>query len=181
MVWVRPTRFGNVLSAIDDYTERRYGIDTKTLWVRLLGVLPDLAREDVRQARDTVSALVNIVCALGIVTLLVLCLEIAEILHTIGRPLSWDVEVMVLLLVAALGSYTSYRSSVMSLATLGDTMARWIDLRRLHLIRAVGSHQPPTVKAEFILFKHLLRSTLMLGRLITVARSLFQRLPKIND
>jgi hypothetical protein len=62
--WIAPTEIGNTLSALDDYATQRYGIDTSTLWSRVVTVLSDEQRDALQGSQTVVSLLLNLTVAL---------------------------------------------------------------------------------------------------------------------
>lgn len=58
--WIMPTILGNRLAALDDYAEKRYGIDTTTLWLRLLRLIPDPDKQEISGATLGVQAALNL-------------------------------------------------------------------------------------------------------------------------
>jgi hypothetical protein len=70
---VMPTRVGNVLRAMEEYPDNRYGLDAITLWPHLWLTLPSDARSDVAAARGPMDRSVSaIIWGTGLWPLVVL-------------------------------------------------------------------------------------------------------------
>jgi hypothetical protein len=76
--YVFPTALGDLFSALDDYGQNRYGIDTTTLWDRVWWILPREVKADVSDARLSVETLINLIVALVLVGVVVLASQIAS-------------------------------------------------------------------------------------------------------
>jgi hypothetical protein len=57
---LKPTRMGNVLAAIEEYPERRYGMVSPLLWPRLLGILPTKLDGLIKAQNTSVMFLLNL-------------------------------------------------------------------------------------------------------------------------
>ncbi len=152
--WLRPTRFGNRLAALDDYAESRYGIDTSTAWIRLWSVLSEEERTEFRNADQSVSALANTAAALMAVAAVVLVTELAQWTHFFNAArIDW--RALLYLLGFATLAYAAYSGAVFALGALKDVVSRSIDVNRLELLKALGFERPRTVAQENAMFREL--------------------------
>ncbi len=147
--WLHPTALGNRLSALDEYADRRYHVDTSTLWTRLRGVLSKEEREEVGDAQLAVEATVGTAAAL---VLLGACV-------TVFLPLTdgfrFSARNSAYAFLPFLAAYLLYRSAVLSFDHLAETVKRLLDLHRLKLIEASGYARPETVDDELELLREL--------------------------
>jgi hypothetical protein len=153
--WVRPTRFGNRLAAIEDYAKRRYGIDTTTLWVRLWGVLSEDERAEFRHAQQGVAAMVNTSLAFFLLAVAIVVTEGRELPSIPWQRARVDLRAVSFFLMATGLSYAIYRAAVAGVGSMKDVMSRWIDLKRTDVIEKLGYDAPRTVAEERALFEEL--------------------------
>lgn len=153
--WVQPTRFGNRLAALDDYAHQRYGIDTSTLWSRLWGVLEDKQQDEFRNAEQGVTALVNMWLVFCLLAVAMAVAEVLEVPRVWGAGARIDVRAIGFMLGAALLAFLAYSAAVTAVGGMAEVMYRWIDLKRLDLLKALGLEPPRTVAEEATLFKEL--------------------------
>jgi hypothetical protein len=56
---IMPTRFGNVMRAMESYPRERYQMDAVILWPRLLHVIPDKYYQKLNQSNNSLAFLIN--------------------------------------------------------------------------------------------------------------------------
>lgn len=69
---VMPTRFGNRLKAAESYPASRYGIDSVTVWPRLIHVIPQSYHNRIHESNNGMSFVAN--CLALTITLSLMCL-----------------------------------------------------------------------------------------------------------
>ncbi len=154
--WIQPTSLGNRVASLDDYAEDRYGLDTGSLWNRLWGVLSQEERQGVTDGQLGVEAFANLSMALGILSVSIVWEAIRRIATGIqSRDYSTSWRAVILSLIAMWLALMSYRAAVSAFDALSERVIRLIDLRRLHLIRALGFKTPATVSEEKAIFAEL--------------------------
>jgi hypothetical protein len=155
--WLAPTRLGNRVAALDDYAERRYGIGTSTLWIRLWGVLDDKEKREVTDAQLMVELFANLTAAFALLAVLILVSSAVSIgQHLLNGPLGandwralWFVAGSVTLALAC------YHTAVFAFGAVAERIIRFVDLQRLRLLTGVGYAPPKTVAEELEMFKEL--------------------------
>jgi hypothetical protein len=155
-IWLAPTALGNALASLDDYSSRRYRIDTSTLWTRLWWILPAAAQERVSSNKVAIEALVNtsiVFAALSLVSAGHAAFPLLQqhLLAPLGDPAR---RAPLLSLATALLSWLTYRCAVLAALRFQSTVASLIDVYRLKLLQALG-FKPATVAEEGSLFAEL--------------------------
>jgi len=157
-VWLRPTAFGNRLSALDDYAQARYGISTGTLWPRLWRILSPEERSEISDKQLLIEAHLNF----SVVFLAMLAFVVISSAITTGRTfwefgfdvsrdwLSIGFSASTLLL-----AYISYYGAIFALGSFSESIKSLVDLRCLQLLPALGYLPPFTIKKEIKLFNEL--------------------------
>jgi hypothetical protein len=153
--WIEPTALGNRQAALDDYAQGRYGIDTGSLWVRLVGVLDPAERAEVSDAELSVEVMVNLSVALAALALGAAAVILFRAVHAVGTAHAvptWT-EVLFILVPIALAR-AAYEGAVYAHRGLALRIIRLVDLRRLRLVQELG-YSITTVEEEMRLFKEL--------------------------
>ncbi|OKO85180.1 hypothetical protein [Bradyrhizobium sp. AS23.2] len=153
--YVFPTALGDLFSALDDYGENRYGIDTSTLWDRVWWILPREVKADVSDARLSVETLINLIVALLLVGGVVGASQIASCgfgYDGMGacvpiRAGGWIAACWVLVLLA-------YRGACFAMEVLATKIASLVDCYRLAALSQLG-FSPKTVGDERDLLEQL--------------------------
>ncbi|HEY6329556.1 MAG TPA: hypothetical protein VI756_09465 [Blastocatellia bacterium] len=154
--WIRPTEIGNRLAALDDYAERRYNIDTSTLWTRLLGIISAEDRAGITDAQLSVEVMINLMvalAALGILTPVSLIftrpnLTLDSWLVPLLRPALFTLVPLVL-------SAIAYKSAVYAVGVLSEKVVRLVDLNSFQLFARLGLKRPKSVGEELEMFGRL--------------------------
>ncbi|HEX5080382.1 MAG TPA: hypothetical protein VFV80_14610 [Geminicoccaceae bacterium] len=143
--WVQPTAIGNIFASLDDYAEKRYKIDTSTLWSRLWWTLPAEVKDEVAQAKLGVETLINICVALLLLAVLIGLSAIVDDDASYRRIMIFVVATLCLARLAYMASQSSARA-------LMAKMESAIDVYRLDLLRKIG-FEPATIQEELALFE----------------------------
>ncbi len=132
------TALGNALLAIEHYPARLYGMHHRTLWPRLLAVLPADLAAAVDRARLLLELLVNLSLA---------CLLIGlDILLLVPQAQRW--ELLVGVLGAGVLAYLVYRLAVPAAIAWGQQVKTAYDLYRRDLLVQMKLPPPPTLAEE---------------------------------
>jgi hypothetical protein len=135
-----PTELGNRISALDDYAQNRYGIDTATMWDRLWWILPKEAKDEVSDARLALEALTNLAIALLVAGLVLPSLEIASCgmtLDVVGQSCN-GIRIAAFAGVAFALAFLTYRGATFAMEILSIKMTTLIDMYRLAMLRQFG-------------------------------------------
>ena len=160
--WVLPTAIGNKLAALDDYAEKRYGIDTSTLWNRLWGILSKQEQQEVNDSQLSIEVLINLSLAFAAmaVGIIVRTLGIAEQPLASARFFPTSIQLpewssILFVIVPPIMAFLCYRAAIFAVGGLSGKVMRLVDLRRLQLIGALGFRSPRTVADEKQMFQKL--------------------------
>jgi hypothetical protein len=157
--WTKPTDFGNCASALADYADKRYGIDTAVLWDRLWWVLPDGDRKEIAESRvmiETLTALSSCFWFLFGISTTVLLVKLMSVIG-IGPGLqtaTHGLELLVFSVCFAIAAYFWYRLSVTALQGLVQRIKPLVDVYRLKLLKTLG-HVVTTVAEERKIYAEL--------------------------
>jgi hypothetical protein len=154
---IMPTRFGNILRAAENYPVL-YGIDTVTIWGRLVAAIPSTAgiTKQIEEANDRCQFLLN--SAVLAILFAGICISMAiyeAILWgsiTLGIHINhngWLVITYILLIVLSIFvSRLFYLASLTNVSVFGDTIRTTCDLYRFELLKALHIELPATRKEE---------------------------------
>lgn len=139
------TRLGNVFAALNEYPDRRYGMNAGTIFPRLKSVLPKEFDERIKSQNTSFMFMLNLAFC-GIV------FALAWILYGVGNlfgwgqtnPFSW----IVVFVCVCTGAYLFYRVSVTEASTLVETMTTAFDLYRGRLLKELGFDLPGNIIEE---------------------------------
>lgn len=154
-LWIKPTVLGNLVSALDDYSEKHYGIDTATVWPRLWNVINENEKKEVIQSKFQVELLINHMLGFLIVFILTIINSLLSILDIclFETNLSWWGIVLFSGLMLIFAGAT-YRGAVFAFYSFKEKTTSLIDLNRHVLLKKLG-FTPLTVGEEIELFKEL--------------------------
>jgi hypothetical protein len=135
-----PTELGNAIRRFEVYGWNTYGLNTQTLWYRIIAVIPESASK----AHDTARANVDFFVCLLYCHLLVGMTAALALLS--GRQGEWRLLVAfaLCLLVAGL----SYRLAIVATDEWASSIRALTDLCRLPLANALGLILPHTLQEE---------------------------------
>lgn len=153
--YVFPTALGDLFSALDDYGQNRYGIDTTTLWDRVWWILPREMKADVSDARLSVETLINLIFALVLVGVVVVASQVASCgfkYDAAGscvpfRAGGWIAGCWVLVMLA-------YGGACFAMEVLASKISSLVDCYRLPALSQLG-FAPKTVGEELELLGQL--------------------------
>jgi hypothetical protein len=155
VVSVKPTALGNCFASMEDYSYRRYRMDTTTMFNRVWGVLGKDQRSEIADTQLTVEVLVNLSwCAtlLGIGTL-----TAYVVAGLFLGPAVWLGQWAVFAQTAGFiaSAVLFYHGALFAAVELQSRVIRTIDLNRLAMIKKLGYAVPATVAEELMLFQEL--------------------------
>lgn len=138
--FIYPTELGNQISALDDYAEERYGIDTATMWNRLWWILPKDAKEEVSDARLALEALLNLTIALMLAALAVAARQVSACGLKVAFDGSSCDASRTLVFVAALCvlAVLVYKGVNFAMEVLAIKTTTLIDMYRLPMLQQLG-------------------------------------------
>jgi hypothetical protein len=156
---LRTTRLGNVLALLNEYPDRRYGMNAGIIWARLRSVLPKEFEERLKSQNTSFMFMLNL-------SLCSLVFGLTWILFGITSLIGWSqvnvfVWVAVLICVSA-GAHLFYRAAVSEAFTLVETMTTAYDMYRGNLLEKLGLVSSSNLKDEKKLWVTL-TSFLLLG------------------
>jgi len=154
--FIYPTELGNQISALDDYAEERYGIDTATMWNRLWWILPKDAKQEVSDARLALEALVNLTIALTLAALAVAARQVSACGLTVAFDgSSCDTSrTLVFIAVICILAILVYRGVNFAMEVLSIKTTTLIDMYRLPMLQQLG-FSPGTIGDEMKLHAEL--------------------------
>lgn len=132
------TALGNALLAIEHYPARMYGMHHRTLWPRLLAVVP----ADLIAAVDRARLLLDLVVNLSLVCLLLGL----DVLIVVVQTQRW--ELLAGVLGAGILAYLTYRLAVPAAIAWGQQVKAVYDLYRRELLVQMELPPPPTLAEE---------------------------------
>jgi hypothetical protein len=143
-VWIEPTRLGNIFAALEDYAEKRYGMDTAQLWSRLEAIVPKQQREQIAGYQMALSSLLNANLALCL-------LAVFAVVIGVGAH-DWREWAFAACSFAA--AYLCQRAALYSASGLREKIEAAVDLNVLRWLRSLGS-VPPDADARFLTIQQL--------------------------
>ena len=153
--YVFPTALGDLISALDDYGQDRYGIDTTTMWDRIWWILPKDVKADVSDARLSVETLINLIFALVIASCLIGSTQLASCgfgYSTAGDCLPFRAATWIA--ASGLLAFMAYGGCCFAMEVLASKIASLVDSYRLAAIAQLG-FAPKTVGEELALLTQL--------------------------
>jgi hypothetical protein len=154
--YIFPTELGNRLSALDDYAQARYGIDTATIWDRLWWVLPKEAKSEVSDARLSLETLVNLALAMLIAGLFLLLIEFKSCGLSFGLQGSScnGIRFAGFVIGAFVLARFAYSGATFAMEALAIRTTTLIDMYRLVMVKQLG-FSVKTVGDEVKLYRSL--------------------------
>jgi hypothetical protein len=155
--WIKPTELGNRFSALQDYAERRYKMETSLLWERVWWVLPKEHRKEIGATRTIIESLLVLdLVFIGLAGLAASILVIKLSGINFFKPMDGGStsQLVITLIVLIFCAFISYRLGPVPAESFVRKVESLIDLYRLPLLRAVGT-QPKSVQEELDIFKEL--------------------------
>lgn len=141
-----PSKLGNVIRAFECYPDTRYGIETITLWPRLVAVLPKSRLDAINTEKSLMDFWLNLSLALLISGLFwATAMWYATIML-------WPFRILVLIS-GMLLCYLAYRAAIPSAIAWGYEVRATFDLYRGDLFRKLGLQRPTSIFEEKELWK----------------------------
>ncbi len=143
---VLPTRLGNVIRSFEAYPDVQYGMDSITLWPRLVAVLDKEYAAIIDESKASFDFTLNCAVLSGVTSAAAL---LAGLLRPIplaipGRGLLWLIEIVAF---AAL-SYWFYLLAAGRAVAWGEMVKGAFDLFRGALLQQLGYQQAPATRGE---------------------------------
>src|SRR5579872_462207 len=136
---IKPTRLGNYLDALDNYSYERYRIEGGVFWPHLEHMMKDDLRDDIENQRILLDFLLALASLFGILALLALF---------VGPWLWFSWLWLVVIAVSCAASYLAYRLASPAACALGSALRAGCDLYRQDLLLALGLEMPATLVEE---------------------------------
>lgn len=143
---VRPTRFGNILAAGEEYSSLRYGMDFAFWWPRLIVVAPETMRAEVSAAITPMIALLNLASILGVLGVLGgVWVEVVALLQASNRLNL----VSLLFMVGGIAlARIFYDAATTQARRYAQTLRTTFDLYRFDLLEQMRVPLPPSPAEE---------------------------------
>lgn len=143
---ILPTRFGNVIRSFEVYSRRQYGIESITLWPRLVAKIDKDYAAVIDDSKTSFSFMMNgsLLSVLFAALVLTLGLIYPERFGGWGSRAPWLLEVAAF----ALASYLMYVGATNRAAAWGATVKSAFDLYRWDLLKQMGYERTPTTVAD---------------------------------
>jgi hypothetical protein len=149
---LRPTRLGNVFSAIEEYPARRYGMAAATFWPRLMGMLSKDSDEKLRSQNASFLMLLNLATILILLSLLWLILGLVSLFHPLHlQAVGWAAVLLGLWVSVAI----LYRLSVSEAQALAEQVYAVFDLGRADLLKKMDLAPAILKKGEAEIWRSL--------------------------
>jgi hypothetical protein len=161
---VLPTRLGNVMRAYEVYSDLVYGIESIVVWPRLLMIMPESARERIRDGEALFHFAVN-TALMSILSLAISCGLIGNLLYHSGPSgiaslISWSIIVVMAL--ALFFGWFSWSWLLPETARLrGELVKSTFDLYRSTLAEALGFRLPTTEAEERVMWRLVSRRMML--------------------
>ena len=154
-----PTKFGNILKASESYPNTRYGIDAVEFWPRLLHVIPLSYKQNIDEARNELSFLVNM-SALSLVFYIFCIIAIFASPPSLIAPdwntfLSNSFRYIFAGLIALASNWFFNKAALFSVGGYGAMIRSAYDLFRLDLLEHLRLQTPRNSDEEFYIWKNL--------------------------
>jgi hypothetical protein len=161
---VLPTRLGNVMRAYERYSDVVYGIEAIVVWPRLIMIIPEQARERIRDAEALFHFAINMLF-MGTFTLFTSGAMIINSLYQGGVSGLADKKLWLIILVLVLGAFFASFSWWVLLPDAarqrGEQVKSTFDLYRSTLAEALGFQLPATESEERRMWRLVSRRMLL--------------------
>jgi hypothetical protein len=160
---VLPTRLGNVMRAYERYSDVVYGIEAIVLWPRLSMILPEQARERIREAESLFYFSINML-VVGIFTTLTSATMVIVTVYRKGSFEALDVidwRVGIIVLISIFFILFSWLRLPDTASERGDQVKSTFDLYRKPLAEALGFELPATEAEERKMWELISRKMLL--------------------
>lgn len=147
----KPTRFGNLIAAIDTYALSRYGMSASLLWPRLRQ--SQAGKEDTQWAAvDDAKTALDFLVACVWVHIAVVIIGLAAV------PTLWRANLPLLAILVFGGAgfaWMSYGAALQAVTRFSVALAASVDLNRWALLDALHLPKPSDAKEEFLLWSRM--------------------------
>ena len=144
---VLPTRLGNVIRSFEDYSDRQYGMESITLWPRLVAKIDKDYAASIDNAKVGLDFSLNVAVLSALLAMVLLVLGLVRPVLFVSRQLYgwWLLEIGLLLVLA----HGGYRIALGHAASWGELVKGAFDLYRWDLLSQLGyQHRPRTGTEE---------------------------------
>ncbi|MDX6403216.1 MAG: hypothetical protein QOH70_671 [Blastocatellia bacterium] len=144
---ILPTVLGNVIRSFEYYPDREYGIDTVTLWPRLIAKIDKEYAASIDDAKTGFDFMVNCSALSAMLALMVLLIGLATTvpLASLSKLIPWTLEIFAL----GVASYLTYLGAINRAPAWGTRVKSAFDLYRNDLLIQLGfNDKPKTKRAE---------------------------------
>jgi tetratricopeptide (TPR) repeat protein len=148
----KPTRLGNILASIDDYSMTRYGMDNAYWWSRLLPLLPNEVKNDIRDSLSTPMALLNFSSLMALLFPFILSYILWKIL--VGPKVN-GLELIKMPLIVLILLYFSYYVAALLARDYSEKIRAAIDVYRFRILREMMIDPPKNPDDEAFLWIRL--------------------------
>ena len=146
--WLQPTRFGNIIAALDYAILKRYGIALNDLWPRLTHVITD----DVKSKVDEANVYLDFTLMMSFLAAVTEVIAVVAIFVGPHRPPALQ---GVLVAAPLLACWSFYLLSMSAAQALALHIRAAVDLFRLDLLDALSIQRPATPAIEQLLWNEL--------------------------
>jgi hypothetical protein len=147
---VMPTRLGNAMRAYERYSDVVYGIEAVTLWPRLFMIIPEEARERIRESEALFHFAINMLFISTLILATSSAMVLNQFYHSGGAGvwnlLSWPI--MLVWASAVFFAWFSWWVLPVAARQRGEQVKSTFDLYRGMLADALGFELPATVAEE---------------------------------
>ena len=140
MEYVRATRLGNALTAMEHWGRDRYSLDSQTMWSELYGVSTDQIRRDVEEGRSPVDFFVSVIANM--------CALILACIACLAFVPQTRVRASVIIVIALFVIPTSYRLALRNVIDWTQSVKAMVNIGRLNLAEALSLEMPATLEKE---------------------------------
>ncbi len=143
---VLPTRLGNVIRSFEHYADTEYGMDSVTVWPRLIAKIDSSYAESIDDAKTSFDSMLNFSVLSGVFALIAASIGIVY-QKPFGSPdllINWLLQIAVSVVL----SYLFYLGSISRAASWGVMVKGAFDLYRNDLLEQLGYKKNPATKAE---------------------------------
>jgi len=140
MDYVRATRLGNALTAMEHWGRDRYSLDSQTMWYELYGVSTDQVRRDVEEARSPVDFFVSVIA--NMCALILACIAYLAFVPQTRVRASFIIVIALFVIPA------SYHLAVRNVLDWTQSVKAMVNIGRLNLAEALSLEMPATLERE---------------------------------
>lgn len=140
---VMPTKLGNIFKAFENYSQRRYGIDSVIFWPRLIRSIPESYCERLEESHNCIIFLLVSSFIFGFMAIESFLIVI---LWHCSTELLWMIKILAV--ICLLMSMLFYRISLRATRNFGEVVKSCFDLFRHDLLNSLGIEKPLSLAKE---------------------------------